>query len=178
MSTTKAMLDHDSEENQSCKPIEFVELVKNEYQISDFNFIIVCRRTGKLNATPIIASIVKPDGSHVVIHYDRLEELIGKNCLMRLTESKTRKMPVGCYDVKVKGNSAIKIYEKETWSNGKINVEKIRFIKYAYFAIPKESSLMNQIEEEILAYDIPVSCDDLEKEIKIDFNDDGVFDSE
>ena len=169
--TTLESFELDSEDNQPCKLIGFVQLVKNEFKLSKFTFRLLCRRISQWNAIPIMASIEPSGSKNVVIHYNKLEEILGKNCLIQLGGNKLKKLPAGCCNILIKGDSTEKTFPKEEWIKGNLKLNQIRYINHNLFAISNGDRLLKRIEDEILAYGIPVP----ESEIELNDNDADAF---
>ena len=171
MNATLESFELDAEDNQPCKIIGFVQLLKNEFKTSKFTFRLLCRRISQWNAIPIMASIEPFGDKNVVIHYNKLEEMLGKNCLIQLGSNKLKKLPAGCYNILIKGDSTEKTFPKEEWIKGKVKLNHIRYINHNLFAISDDDKLLKRIENEILAYGIPVP----ESEIELNDNDADAF---
>ena len=155
--------------------LQLTEILKNEYGPSDFNFKLFCRRVDNLVAIPIEfiiqKAVEKPSKSKtakdVVLHYDKLQKLLGNDCFILLSSSKlkTFKTPITCINLFINGNSIVKTFDDIKWEKGKPVTKKIPFIDHVMLDIDDKAETLAQIPTEIQNYNIPVpefeSDDDL-----------------
>ena len=146
-----------------------VDAIKSEYNIkSDFDFKLFCRRIDNSIGIPI-QFIIKKEAKDVVIHYDKLQEILGTACTIRFSFSKIKKISAECLNVFIKGNSKIKKFVKAEWKGGKPISKENSYIDHVMISIDSNETVMKQIKDEIVKYCIPVP--ESESDIEID-NDD------
>ena len=146
--------------------LQLTEILKNEYGPSDFNFKLFCRRVDNIVSIPIEfiiqKAVEKPSKSKtakdVVLHYDKLQKLLGNDCFILLSSSKlkTFKIPVTCINLFIKGNLTVKTFIDTKWEKGKPITKKIPYIDHVMLDIDDKSETLAQIQTEIENYNIPV----------------------
>ena len=161
--------------------LQLTEILKNEYGPSDFNFKLFCRRVDNLVAIPIEfiiqKAVEKPSKNNnakdVVLHYNKLQKLLGVDCFILLSSSKlkTFKIPVTCLNLFIKGNSIVKTFNDTKWEKGKPVTKKIPYIDHVMLDIDDKAETLAQIQTEIQKYNIPVPESESDAEPEINDND-------
>ena len=182
-------------ETKVSKPVDtfnllrLIGLIKDDYDLkTEFTFRLLCRRIKENEAIPVMIAIeindeqtaAKPSkkkvAKNIIIHYDKLKEMLDGDRTIKLSFGKIKKISPTCYNIFVKGESEIKIVSKAEWKNGKSKMNNIQYINHVLKDIDSDEKMMARINAEIQAYDIPVP--EIESDNKIDINDkdDDVFD--
>ena len=127
-------------------------------------------------AKPSKKKDAKPVGKNIIIHYDKLQEILGEDCTFKLSFNKMKTIYPEYYNIFVKGKLDVKTLTKATWKNRKRTINQFQYLEHELSNIDSNEKMMARINAEIQAYDIPFHGLEFDNEIELNDKDDDAFD--